>query len=684
VLDCGRMWASVLFALSCAVGNLAAGRPAVRSDAGDAAGVTGERHLSDGAAWDSPGSVTLPAGGAVTIDLGEARPVRALAIQADNDDVYVVEGSADAQTWRSVWSAPSVRGAGLRTRRHRLDAEADVRFLRIRPHGGDGAYAVASLEVYCEPPADWPSEPSRLSPIQWWRDLDNDSILAVKGAVAAAGALLLLVGAVLRWRGKEGVLRRSRDGLLALLGIVSFCSWFNLFRFHFDDTVHLWDIYHYYIGAKYFPELGYSAMYECTTVAEAEVFGPASVAGRTITNLVTNQIESAAPVVADPARCTSRFSEERWRDFKADVRFFHGQFTRDRWTEVLHDHGYNGTPVWGALGRAIASLGPASEDQLHLLAAIDPILIAVMWGFVVWAFGWRVACVGLLWWGTNYPSRYYWNGGAFLRMDWLALAMAGICLVKKGRPGLGGFALTYSALLRVFPGFILVGLFAKVVVGWVRARRIQVGGEMRRFVLGAAIAVGVLVPVSLILAPGRGGLAALGEFIDNSKKHLETPLTNNMGWKTLVAYQTETRARVALGGDGADPFGAWKAARRHVFAERLPFFLAGLAAFLGLLAWAAAGQPDWVALTLGVGLIPFATELTCYYYSFLLAYAFLWPRRPLIGVGLLAVAAASCFVPRIAWWDDARYFDISLQVIVFVALATILVRAASGTRDTDR
>src|SRR5262249_38645794 len=155
----------------------------------------------------------------------------------------------------------------------------------------------------------------------------------------------------------------------------------------------------------------------------------------------------------------------------------------------------------------------------------------------------------------------------------------------------------------------------------------------------------------------------------------------NMGWKTIVAYQTETRVRVEVTAAKADPFGPWKDARRKVFSERLPYFILGVLAFLGAVAWAAEGQPAWVALTLGVGIIPFAAELTCYYSSFLLASPFLWPRRPLIGVGLLAVAAASCFLPFYVWWDDARFFDISVQVIVLVIGATLLAKV-SGTRYT--
>ena len=55
-----------------------------------------------------------------------------------------------------------------------------------------------------------------------------------------------------------------------------------------------------------------------------------------------------------------------------------------------------------------------------------------------WAFGWRTVCVALAVFATNFPSRFYWTGGAFLRWDWLFYFVGGVCLVKKEQPFLGG------------------------------------------------------------------------------------------------------------------------------------------------------------------------------------------------------------------------------------------------------
>src|SRR5450432_506316 len=98
-------------------------------------------------------------------------------------------------------------------------------------------------------------------PLDPWRSIDNDAMLVMKGAIAAAGAVLLLTWAILHFKRKGRTLRAFRGKLLApllLLGACSFFAYWNFFHFHFDRYEHDWDSYHYYVGAKYFRELGYT------------------------------------------------------------------------------------------------------------------------------------------------------------------------------------------------------------------------------------------------------------------------------------------------------------------------------------------------------------------------------------------------------------------------------------------
>src|SRR5262249_51976159 len=187
------------------------------------------------------------------------------------------------------------------------------------------------------------------------------------------------------------------------------------------------------------------------------------------------------------------------------------------------DHGYNGTPVWGIAGGILANLAPASSGYIRFLGILDSFLLCVMWGVVGWAFGWRAMCVALLYWGTNLPARYWWNGGAFLRMDWLFVLVLSICLVRPGRLVSGGFGFAYAGLLRIFPAVAVSGLVLKALVGMWRARRWVLSAEHKRFALGCLLALAVLWPTAALVARDhRLGLDSWSGFVDNSRKHLGT------------------------------------------------------------------------------------------------------------------------------------------------------------------
>ena len=66
--------------------------------------------------------------------------------------------------------------------------------------------------------------------------------------------------------------------------------------------------------------------------------------------------------------------------------------------------------------------------------------------------------VATVFWGCNAPANFYWTGGAFLRQDWIFLLVASLCLLRKRWFFLAGAALTWSMLLRIFPGMFILGI----------------------------------------------------------------------------------------------------------------------------------------------------------------------------------------------------------------------------------
>src|SRR5215475_4075082 len=402
---------------------------------------------------------------------------------------------------------------------------------------------------------------------------------SVKAAVAVAGTLLLGFVAAQRTRGRAP--GRVADGLLGALGALAAACWWNLGSFHHPGFGHASETYHYLVGAKYFPELGYANLYRCTAIADAESGRRAEVEGRYARDLDTHLLVPAADLLREPERCKARFSPERWRAFRRDVAFFREHLPPDRWAATQVDHGYNATPAWGLLGALLARTGPATGPRVLALELLDPLLLAASGAAIAWAFGWRTLCVALLYWGTNYPAHYGWVGGAYLRQLDLAALLVGICCLRRARFASGGALLALASLVRVFPALALGGVALKALARAVATRSVRLLPAHRRIAAGALATALVLVPLSGI---GVGGLGVWREFAARSRVLLATPLRNHVGLRTVFAFDPATTARALEDPSQEDPFARWKAARRQSFeARRLPFAIC-VGAFAVLLA----------------------------------------------------------------------------------------------------
>ncbi|MDJ0852941.1 MAG: hypothetical protein QNK04_31610 [Myxococcota bacterium] len=509
----------------------------------------------------------------------------------------------------------------------------------------------------------------------WWPGAEGSLLRRglvnlTKLAVALAATALLAWGAWLRRTGRPEARRGLRDRWLGVLGFVAFLGWWNFFQFHYPGFVHTNNTFVYYAGAKYFPELGYGRLYECVAVADLRAGLRGRVLRRKITNLETYDLESTAQIVAHPERCTRHFEPARWSAFERDVGWFRSRIPAHTWEDMQRDHGYNPPPAWGLLGTLLASTGPASALQIFALTVLDSLLDLAAWGFALWTFGWRAACVAILYWGTNHIAEFSWTGGSFLRDDWLAATVIGVCLLRRGHPASAGFLLGVASLLRIFPVLALAGVGATALLGMLRERRLAVPAETRRVAGGALLAGLLVVPLASAVA---GGVDAWGAFAENTRLHVGTPGSNLVGLRTLLSYDPDARL-VDLVQHAKDPSAAWKAARLEAAAARRGLQALLVAAYLLLLGRALVDQPSWVAAILGLGALPVLLEPTCYYTSVLAIFGFLWLRRESVGVALCALAVASwgvaaCFTE----WDDIFLWS-SVPLLAFVVYATAVVR----------
>ncbi len=99
---------------------------------------------------------------------------------------------------------------------------------------------------------------------------------------------------------------KVHNGLL-LFGLVAALAIAGLQADH-GKLIHRHDVYHYYLGAKYFPELRYAGLYRCTVLADVQDGLAGRPMGSLLRNLETNLWETTQEVSAHPERCLGRFT----------------------------------------------------------------------------------------------------------------------------------------------------------------------------------------------------------------------------------------------------------------------------------------------------------------------------------------------------------------------------------------
>jgi hypothetical protein len=512
---------------------------------------------------------------------------------------------------------------------------------------------------------------------------------AMKGLrvfLTMSGALFLIYEIRAR-RLREKLTLRFRRRVAYVMTAVAFLTYFDFFNpnVRYDQYYHRHEFYHYYLGSKYSKEIGYLKLYECSLIAEIELGRGAQVKKRDFRDLRVNMIKpvEASYIVTDPSQCKKSFTTDRWEAFKKDVDWFYRSSAGSYWEGMQKDHGYNPPPVWTMTGKFFGSFGAADDGYFKALAFIDIFFhlgCVVMFG---WAFGWRAMAVATVFWACNAPANFYWTGGAFLRQDWIFLLVASLCLTRKRKFVLGGFALTWSALLRIFPGLFIGGV--AIIVGFYlldQIRKKQAGAgpkrvldylhpDHRRFIGGCLLALGVLVPASIAVT----GTGAWKEFKEHTlETHAGTPLTNTMGLKTMLVHNWDGRMRFTRDDNMDDPFAGWKQGRLDRYQMLKPVFFGIIGAVFLWTAWALRRTKLlWVGIAIGFPLVISIVDLTCYYYSMCMTAAALVVVRRQIGPPLLVTSGVSqilLYAPNGYYWVDDRY---TAQSYLFFAMGLLLL-----------
>lgn len=504
-----------------------------------------------------------------------------------------------------------------------------------------------------------------------------------------AVALLAMLG-----RRKLPILRAALFLPLMVIGAVSVWHYMAFYPVitpkYFDE----YEFYHYYIGAKYAPEVGYTQMYNASIVADAE---DGLDYNRAVIRDLTYGLDPDSPgviITADPARTLTpyrdvkevledaeaikaRFSEERWAEFVTDINFFQRHLGVTRWSGILRDKGYNATPVWGMTGGILSNAAPTVGAEgrevppgLQAIAALDPILVAIALLAIAWAYGPTSAALVALFLGANYLTMHSPTmKQAFLRLDWITLVLIGAALVRKRWYGTAGAVLAYASMARVFPVIFVVGLAARGLLALLRTRRVQ-----REYLVFAVVFASTSVALVLASILYAGGLDVWRGFMEKIGFHNNDISTWRVGFKYIFMQTYDT----------APPGVSWwdyKAQLQQYMQDHALAWWSIQAAVLLAVLYLVKFLRDDEAITFSFVAVFFLVAPTHYYYFMLvIPFLFLAGRHThsLHAAGMaymFALCAAGWHYQALRRWEFPHAFDMStllLVLVLFMMLATWL------------
>ncbi len=503
----------------------------------------------------------------------------------------------------------------------------------------------------------------------------------IKAVVALAAAGCVVYEAHRAAHGRP-VAERWKRAVGITLAAAAIVCYFNGFSFDRPVYWHRWEQFHYYMGAKYFREMGYDGLYTCTAIAQdqlglvewrdqesgralrldmaKEVRRPE----RKIRNLGgDNLLMPAAEVLEHPERCTSRFSPERWDAFKADVKFFRIESDEPAWywEAMQQDHGYNPPPVWTILGSFFANQHPAQVAYMRFLASLDIVYLVGAFALIWWAFGWRVFAIAAIFWGCQAWAPVSWTIGAFLRQDWFFHLVASACFARKRYFKLAGASMVYASLLRIFPGLVVIGWL--IVAGAFVMRHRRLAKAHQQALIGGVLAAAVLIPLSLAVA----GAGSYRQFYEHTLVvHYRTPFVNEMGLRVLISHDignTGASGRMKYTYDTklTDPLEVWTRVRNARYDKYKGVAYAIVALSLVAFIYTVRRLRSlWAAGCLAQVFIILLSNIGNYYYSFLILSALLTRARPRLEVLLFGFAALSQCVFWAFAWNDDKYAALTL------------------------
>jgi hypothetical protein len=526
----------------------------------------------------------------IAIDYFQPVVIKAITLKADGNNVYETQYSLDGQHWNTLTFIPQMHGTiGLQTRNIVLYQPTKVRYVALRPAGGgDGSYAISRFLTYSEVPASWSWNMFKvITQISSWGiknilmvgglfifpllvlyltkkihfhiEPTTTNILLLTGLLISLGVLgyfmqtqliyyrvlryvikallLLLAVFIVPWvqQWKRAQLGKGKAILISVLFLVSFSAYFNFGSLFGDKKgfIHYYDCSAYFLGSKYFSELGQHDLFVAFLAATREGPNPPTI--KVIRDLRTREPIAVDQVQEEVKNIHQKFTPERWEEFKRDSIFFQNHFGSNL-EDFLQDHGYNPSPVWTLVGKtltnALSKAGLDTERALNILTKIDLILLSGIFILIYYAFGLPALIYSFVFWCANPLDIFNYLSGAFFRESWLFGMVACVCFYKMQRYVLSGVCIAYAMLERLFPGALIV--FPALHFFYLLFRRKAIPSALIKFGSSICITSIILLILSSYVA---GGTDKWNVFYQSIKKHNTGIYTNHISLRNLYVIE---------------------------------------------------------------------------------------------------------------------------------------------------
>ncbi|MBX5484683.1 MAG: hypothetical protein IRZ16_22905 [Myxococcaceae bacterium] len=501
--------------------------------------------------------------------------------------------------------------------------------------------------------------------------------------LSVATLVALAVGATLRRRARRST--RWAVGVLLFLGGLGVAASQNWFRGQGRYPVHPTDFFHYYVGARYFEQVGYQDLYTCSVAAlRSRGFKDDDWGIRDLRRNVVVPIRELEPAIR---ACPERFAPDEWQHFVDDIDHLARLIGPRNFQRLLSDHGFNAPPFWVVAAKAaIRAAGNTAEGATRLIW-IDTLLVALGGWILLRTFGPRTFCLAMVFLGCHTANRFGWVGGSLLRMDWWFWCVVAVALLRT-RPFAAGAAWAYASALRLFP--LLLGI-GPLIRGVLRDRRIpRIASRPAFRMLAGAITGGLIL---LALSWPLGNIGAWREFAARIQTHGEALSFNHVGLKSLLSASPDaTLSSLSSTQHGGDLEALWRTTREEAFQRRrVAHGLAVIAFVAGMLWLAFRGSARTTLATLSLALVPVVTALSSYYMSLLALLAVPARRRPPLAWAMMGAVVLTQLLQQRShrqlgidtYFDLISATDVALVAFFFAYLVAASIRSEATVTPPD-